>query len=117
MVFKPNHREQAEPETLAFLMHTFISDNIELYPVAVSQITRETKCYSSYDEANGWKPKTKKTTLLPGDYVLFIGGKLHYMNKTTMRRFLTTGDRQYLSHFEIVHPDTDETFFEDIKTY
>jgi hypothetical protein len=117
MIFKPNPKEKAEPETLAFLMQTFISENIELYPVAVSQITTETKCYPSYDAAQGYRPKTKKTTLFPGDYVLFIHGKLHHMNKNTMKRFLTAGDKQYLSHFEIIHPDAYETFFEDIITY
>ena len=117
MVFKPDPNNPAEPETLAELLHFYVSDNIELYPVAVSKITRETRCYASYDAAHGWAPKNNKTTLHNGDYVLFVGGKLHHMNKTTIKRYFPASDKQYLSHFAIIHPDTDEDFFEDIKTF
>lgn len=92
-----------------------ISDQIELDPVAISRITTETKAYNTYDEAFGWRPKGRKTTLHPDDLALFVAGKYHYMSKAMLRYYLTPEDRKTLSDYKIIFPSSDDCFFEDIE--
>ena len=94
-----------------------LSDEMELYPVALSRITTETKCYPTYDQAAGWAPKNKKTTILPGDLVLFVAGKYHYMSKQTLRRYANQEEKNLLSGFTILFPAAEKEFFEDINNY
>lgn len=91
-----------------------ISENVELYPVAISQITVPTNCYKTYDEVTGWRPKRQKTVLAQGDYVVFVAGKYHYMNKTALRQLLP---KSILTDLVVLFPDAREQFFTDIIEY
>ena len=46
--------------------------------------------------------------------VLFVGGKLHYMNKTFLRQMFDTEGKKLLTEFEIVFPTFSDDFFRDI---
>ena len=89
------------------------SEHIELFPVAISKITAQTNCYKTYDEMVGYYPKQKKTVLEPGDHVLFVAGKYHYMNKTALRRILQENTKDIY----VLFPDATEPFFTDIIEY
>ena len=104
------------PEKLVKIAHALleITDEIELHPFSVAAITTETKAYNTYDEAFGWQPKGRCTRLNPGDLVLFVGGKYHYMSKRALARYLP---KAALTGVKIVFPSTDQEFFEDIIFY
>ena len=70
----------------------------ELYPVALSTITEDVKCYKDYEGG-------EVITIPAGSVVLFVGGKYHYMN--TIRN----GRRVFHPYFPVDH----EVSFEDIE--
>lgn len=115
MVCKTDRTDIAKLRELASLLNRYVAENVELYPVCISEITDQTNAYRSYDAANGWGPKGTKTTLNSGDLVLFIAGKLHYMNKSSVRNYLPASDRAILTDFDFWHPAADDDFFEDLE--
>lgn len=113
---KENRNQKKQLETIRAYIEK-LSNEIELYPVALSKITKETKCYKTYDESHGYTQKGKKTILFPDDLVLFVAGKYRYMNKTTLNRYATKDEKNALSGIVVLFPQAETTFFEDITTY
>ena len=116
-VSKTDRQNPTKILVLATALLQDVSNNAELYPVAHSQITMETKTYNTYDEAFGWTPKGRYTKLNTGDHVLFVAGKYHYMTKTILRGFMSKENRELLKDFQIVFPATTEPFFDDLYLY
>lgn len=116
-VSKTDRADPAKILSLAAALLLDVSDNVELYPVAHSEITTETATYNDYDQAFGWKPKGKKTMLHPNDHVLFVAGKYHYMSKAVLRNYMNKENRELLKDFQIVFPATHDPFFKDLYTY
>ena len=117
-VSKTDRNDQARLEALARWLAP-LEDEIELYPVALSRITRDIPSYSMHHSdvrviMNG---AGRKTTLRAGNLVLFVQGKYHYMSKSAIRRHLPQAAKNLLIDFQIVFPDADGTFFEDITEY
>lgn len=78
-----------------------MSEDIELYPTAISVMNEKTRCCEEYD---GWG----KTIDIPkGKEVLFVGGKLHYMND------IRNGGRT----FHAWHPMEYDISFTDVETF
>lgn len=111
---KTDTHDEEKLQRLASIINESITPRCELYAYTISEITRTTAAYNSYDEAAGWRSKSKRTTLNPGDKVLFVGGKLHYMNKEALRSLLNREDKKFLSEFKIVFPIHVDDFFKDI---
>ena len=86
IISKNDTHDETKLHRLASIINERITYQCELYPYTISEITKTTAAYNTYDAAAGWEPKGKKTTLNPGDKVLFVGGKLHYMNKAFLKQ-------------------------------
>lgn len=71
----------------------------ELYPVALSTITEDTKCFKDYYDFG------TTVTIPKGSTVLFVGGKYHYMESVRI------GRRVFHPYFPIDH----DVQFEDIE--
>ena len=114
LISKNDPHDEAKLHKLASMINERITYQCELYPYTISEIVKTTAAYNSYDEAAGWRSKGKRTTLNTGDKVLFVGGKLHYMNKTFLRQMFDTEGKKLLTEFEIVFPTFSDDFFRDI---
>lgn len=110
--YRPDPENPVKPLFLGRAIAADISQKIELYPVTVSVITTDTPAFATYDAAHGWG-HGKKATLKTGDLVLFVSGKLHYMNKNTIKRLLSTENKGLCAGFDILHPAAEEIFFRD----
>lgn len=108
VIYKPDRNDESKLHALACILSRYVSENVELYPVSISKVTKKTSAYKNYDRTYG------KTVLQPGDYILFIAGKLHYMNKTTVKQYTPQNDKNFITNFEFLHPDTRDEFFTDI---
>lgn len=104
--YKPDPEHPGKPLELGRAISADVSNNIELYPVTISVITAKTKATANYDGGRCY-------TLRPGDIVLFVGGKYHHMNKTTIRPYLHGNNKKLLQDFEILFPKSHEIFFRD----
>lgn len=113
-ISKNNPTDEEKLHRLASIINESITPHCELYAYTISEIVKTTTSYNSYDEAAGWRSKGKRTTLNTGDKVLFVGGKLHYMNKDALRSLLSREDKKLLSEFKIVFPTFSDDFFKDI---
>jgi hypothetical protein len=101
----------------AILDNELEAAGIELYPVAISEITREYRGWKNINAAMGYFRSGKPIKLHPGDKCLFLRGKDWHMNKTDLRSYLSTKTMKTLVNFEIVFPewpDGNGTFFIDI---
>lgn len=77
-----------------------IGETCELYPFAVSRMDEKCKCYDDYDGWGDYKYLPKYSA------VLFVGGKLHYMNPVRV------GHRVFNPWF----PD-DEPIYTDLQEF
>lgn len=114
IISKNDTHDETKLHRLASIINERITYQCELYPYTISEITKTTAAYNTYDAAAGWEPKGKKTTLNPGDKVLFVGGKLHYMNKAFLKQMFDAEGKKLLAEFSIVFPTHCDDFFRDI---
>lgn len=101
---------------LYHILETEITD-IELYPIAVSEITVKHMAFSNINTAMGYRSTGKQITLQPGDKCLFVQGKDWYMNKTAIRSHLSAEGKKLLTEFSIMFPEWTEDstpFFIDL---
>lgn len=117
IIVATNDRAQIERLKAIAEIITAMSENAEIYPVAISRITEETSCYKTYDESAGYYPKQRKTVLNPGDHVLFIAGKLRFMDKATLRLLTPKESKSIWSDFAVLFPSASNPFFTDIIEY
>lgn len=113
IIHKTNRNDTTPLYKLYFVLENEIPDDIELYPVSVSEITTKHKVFSNINMAMGYYFGGKQKTLKPGEKCLFVGGKDWHMNKQDLRSYLTPESKKFLTEFEIMFPE----FTEDMEPF